>query len=228
MEAANKGLMGDCLPLRGQLKQVLEENSSLRQDLARVTDELAVLRVSGSSYGAGIPAGSMPRAGVVESRQDARQIDQYRTLAQLAQAERDALQQELAQVRTEAQDTADRLQTREQELLACITQHNSMQQTLKEAQQVLQTVAAERGAAEAEVRRLGVQVEEARQAQRAAEASLASTRTQLKEAINQAQDYRTAIEELSAQANVRCARANAHAALPACACVHTLPHVLPA
>jgi hypothetical protein len=198
LESSNKRLTEALASSRSSVEEAERENAVLRADLRAAMDRLA---------SAGNPSGGLTGMGgshgVAAGPLHTQQLEAYGELARLAQEEATALRAEVAAIHRELEEARAAVTERDADALATMQRQRALMASLGDCQATLRAIDTARVAAEAEVQRLAgsLAISERARAQAAAELEAAQSTVAAHGAT--LADYRTAIEELTRQANVR-------------------------
>lgn len=211
LEAANKAVNDAIATSRLQVEGVTRENARLRSEL-----QVALERLAHSSSAQHAAVTELPTASLTSpsgfgaatatlSGASPTTMHDLQEQHSLLSEECVVLREEVATLTREISDLRAAVEEREAAALAAVAQHRTLAAALAQAQESMRVLEAERSAAESQVHELAAALSAAEQAGSKASDELGTLRSLVSRQNDQIRDYRTAIQELSSQANVRCA-----------------------
>jgi chromosome segregation ATPase len=196
LQSSNKGLVDAVVTARSRLEEVLRENDALRDDLAASVQRAAALKDSAKPlYGSAKSATS----GILDQQRNA----ELQEIADLSAKEAKALREEVSLLLRESQELRDSCHERDDAIMAQMSQHKAVLQSLSQAQDTIRALDRDRQIAEQEVQKLAARFSDVQREHAQCEATCSQLHADVNRKTEQIKDYRAAIEELSAQANVR-------------------------
>ena len=192
LEISNKGLVDSVMAARNAIQELASENENLRAENAT------------RAYGAKMTGGFAK--SIITSGPDMQRQSELEEIAELSSQEAKALREEVALLLKEIEELRSGVRDRDAALEQAAKQQKSLMSSLQQAQNVLKTLDTERRVAEQEILRLSSRLAEVQREADALRTNEANLQKSLEQRLDQLKDYKNAIEELTAQANVRTSR----------------------
>lgn len=172
---------------------LVQENTQVRGELRVCLERLASTAAARQSW-EGRPGAS--------SLADAQRTNELVEIADLSAQEAKHLREEVALLLSEVSDLRNAVEERDAAIMSHMTSQRSLLSSMAQAQETVKTLDSERVSAEMEVERIASRLSETEKQRDACYRDAQQLQSALAQRNEQVRDYRTAIEELSAQANV--------------------------